>query len=62
MTQNSYADSNIRWIYPLPAILFVALYFAVPGDALWRVSLGFALATLVNLVALGAVTLRRRRP
>lgn len=43
------------------AILFVALYFAVPGEALWRISLAFALASFVNLVALGAVTLRRRR-
>ncbi|EIM28991.1 carbohydrate ABC transporter permease [Microvirga lotononidis] len=30
MTQNSYADSNIRWIYPLPAILFVALLMVFP--------------------------------
>ena len=43
------------------AILFVALYFAVPGEPLWRISLAFALAIFVNLVALAAVTLRRRR-
>ena len=43
------------------AVLFVALYFAVPGEALWRISLAFALASFVNLVTLGAVTLRRRR-
>jgi O-antigen/teichoic acid export membrane protein len=43
------------------ALLFVGLYFAVPGEALWRISLAFALASFVNLVALGAVTLRRRR-
>jgi multiple sugar transport system permease protein len=30
MTQNSYADSSIRWIYPLPAILFVALLMVFP--------------------------------
>lgn len=30
MTHNSYADSNIRWIYPLPAILFVALLMVFP--------------------------------
>ncbi|SCX81690.1 carbohydrate ABC transporter permease [Microvirga guangxiensis] len=30
MTQNSYTDSNIRWIYPLPAILFVALLMVFP--------------------------------
>jgi len=43
------------------AILFVVLYFVVSGEPLWRISLAFALASLVNLVALGAVTLRRRR-
>jgi O-antigen/teichoic acid export membrane protein len=43
------------------AILFVAAYFVVPGAPLWRISLAFALASLVNLVTLGAVTLRRRR-
>jgi multiple sugar transport system permease protein len=30
MTHNSYTDSNIRWIYPLPAILFVALLMVFP--------------------------------
>lgn len=30
MTPNSYADTNIRWIYPLPAILFVALLMVFP--------------------------------
>jgi multiple sugar transport system permease protein len=30
MTQNSFTDSNIRWIYPLPAILFVALLMVFP--------------------------------
>jgi multiple sugar transport system permease protein len=30
MTHNSYADSHIRWIYPLPAILFVALLMVFP--------------------------------
>jgi O-antigen/teichoic acid export membrane protein len=43
------------------AILFVVLYLVVPGAPLWRISLAFALASLVNLVTLGAVTLRRRR-
>ncbi|WP_262298400.1 carbohydrate ABC transporter permease [Microvirga sesbaniae] len=30
MNQNSYTDSSIRWIYPLPAILFVALLMVFP--------------------------------
>jgi multiple sugar transport system permease protein len=30
MAHNSYADSATRWIYPLPAILFVALLMVFP--------------------------------
>jgi multiple sugar transport system permease protein len=30
MIHNSYADSHTRWIYPLPAILFVALLMVFP--------------------------------
>jgi len=47
--------------WTVAALLFVVLYFVVPGEPLWRISLALALASLVNLVTLGAVTLRRRR-
>ena len=40
-------------------MLFVGLYAAVPGGALMRIAVAFAVATLVNLVALGTVTLWR---
>ena len=45
--------------WAIAAVLFVGLYVAVPGEPLMRISVAFAVATLVNLVALATVTLWR---
>ncbi len=45
--------------WTVAAVLFVGLYAAVPGEALMRIAIAFAVATLVNLVLLGTVTLWR---
>jgi O-antigen/teichoic acid export membrane protein len=41
------------------ALVFLGLYVVSPGDELLRVSLGFAVATVVSFVGLAAVLLRR---
>jgi hypothetical protein len=45
------------WI--LSALLFVGAYAVAPGDALERISIAFALATLVDFAVLAAVIARR---
>ena len=45
--------------WAIAAVLFVGLYAVVPGDALMRIAVAFAVATLVNLVTLGTATLWR---
>jgi O-antigen/teichoic acid export membrane protein len=45
--------------WTIAAVLFVGLYWAVSGEALMRIAVAFAVATLVNLVALATVTLWR---
>jgi hypothetical protein len=42
-------------------VLFVGLYFTLPGSELERVSLAFAVATLVDLLILAALLHRRTR-
>jgi O-antigen/teichoic acid export membrane protein len=53
------AGSRAAGCWAIAAVLFVGLYAAVPGGALMRIAVAFAVATLVNLVALGTVTLWR---
>jgi O-antigen/teichoic acid export membrane protein len=43
------------------AALFTAIYFAMPGTELTRVSVGFALAMLVDLAVLASLLVRRTR-
>jgi O-antigen/teichoic acid export membrane protein len=54
-------DSGVRaaWAWAASAAVFVGLYAVLPGDEVARVSLAFALATLVGLGAL-ALALGRR--
>ena len=51
--------ASIAWI--VSAVLFVSLYFTLPGAELERVSLAFAVATLVDLVLLAGLLHRRTR-
>jgi O-antigen/teichoic acid export membrane protein len=45
------------WV--LSAVVFVALYALLPGDELTRISTAFAVATLLGLIVLGSLLLRR---
>jgi O-antigen/teichoic acid export membrane protein len=49
--------ASLAWI--AAAVLFVALYFTLPGTELERVSIAFATATLVDLVVLSLLLHRR---
>ena len=51
--------ASVAWI--VTAVLFVALYFTLPGSELERVSLAFAVATLADLAMLAALLHRRTR-
>jgi O-antigen/teichoic acid export membrane protein len=53
------ARASVAWI--AAAVLFVGLYFALPGSELERVSLAFAVATLADLLILAALLHRRTR-
>jgi len=53
------AGGRAAGCWAIAAVLFVALYAAVPGEALMRIAVAFAVATLVNLVTLGTATLWR---
>jgi O-antigen/teichoic acid export membrane protein len=55
----SSARASVAWI--VTAVLFVGLYFALPGSELERVSLAFAVATFVDLVLLAGLLHRRMR-
>jgi O-antigen/teichoic acid export membrane protein len=51
--------ASVAWI--TTAVLFVGLYFALPGSELERVSGAFAVATLVDLLILAGLLHRRTR-
>jgi O-antigen/teichoic acid export membrane protein len=51
--------ASVAWI--TAAVLFVGLYFALPGSELERVSLAFAVATLADLLILAGLLHRRTR-
>jgi O-antigen/teichoic acid export membrane protein len=53
------ARASCAWI--ASAVLFVVLYFALPGSELERVSLAFAVATAVDLAILAALLQRSLR-
>ena len=53
------AGGRAAGCWAIAAVLFVALYAAVPGEALMRIAIAFAVATLVNLVTLATATLWR---
>jgi O-antigen/teichoic acid export membrane protein len=54
-------DNGTRaaWAWCLSAAVFVGLFVGLPGSELLRVSIGFAVATLLGLAALTVVLVRR---
>jgi O-antigen/teichoic acid export membrane protein len=59
LARASTARAAVAWTGA--AAVFVALYAAAPGDRLLRTAIGFAVASLVALVLLGAALLREGR-
>jgi O-antigen/teichoic acid export membrane protein len=52
--------ASVAWT--VAAVLFVSLYFTLPGTELQRVSLAFAAATFADLLMLAGLLHRRVRP